>query len=191
VVSFFLLITDNIFSEAIVVNKIFVFILATAYDAIEKAAGALQLAVSMAAFDAKIAFSRWMKAYPASFIFAHPVWSPMGSNARCSSRMLKWSQDTISENWWWKDKAWHFDHSQNDTRKYQGSILKTFTIESGDYIELHDLLKVIGLCSTGGAAKIAIAEGHVNVDGAVEQRKRCKIRKGQTVEYQSRKILIR
>jgi len=69
--------------------------------------------------------------------------------------------------------------------------LKTFTIESGDYIELHDLLKVIGLCSTGGAAKIAIAAGLVNVDGAVEQRKRCKIRKGQTVEYQSRKIIIK
>lgn len=69
--------------------------------------------------------------------------------------------------------------------------MKTFTIESGDYIELHDLLKVIGLCSTGGAAKIAIAAGLVNVDGAVEQRKRCKIRKGQTVEYQCRKILIR
>jgi hypothetical protein len=56
VVSFFLLITDNIFSEEIVVNKIFVLILTTAYDAIEKAAGALQLAVSMAAFDAKIDF---------------------------------------------------------------------------------------------------------------------------------------
>jgi ribosome-associated protein len=69
--------------------------------------------------------------------------------------------------------------------------LETFTIESGNYIELHDLLKVIGLCSTGGAAKIAIAEGLVNVDGAVEKRKRCKIRKGQAVEYQCRKILIR
>ena len=69
--------------------------------------------------------------------------------------------------------------------------METFTIESGEYIELHDLLKVIGLCSTGGAAKIAIAEGLVNVDGAVEQRKRCKIRKGQMVEYQCRKTLIR
>lgn len=69
--------------------------------------------------------------------------------------------------------------------------METFTIVSGDYIELHDLLKVIGFCSTGGAAKTAITEGLVNVDGAVEQRKRCKIRKGQTVEYQSRKILIK
>jgi len=69
--------------------------------------------------------------------------------------------------------------------------LETFRIEKGEYIELHDLLKVIGFCSTGGAAKTAIAEGLVNVDGTVEQRKRCKIRKGQTVEYQCRKILIR
>ena len=37
-------------------NKEFVFILTTSYNAIEKAAGALQLAVNMAAFDAKIDF---------------------------------------------------------------------------------------------------------------------------------------
>jgi predicted peroxiredoxin len=35
-------------------NKEFVFIMTTSYNAIEKAAGALQLAVNMAAFDAKI-----------------------------------------------------------------------------------------------------------------------------------------
>lgn len=37
-------------------NKEFVFILTTSYNAIEKAAGALQLATNMAAFDAKIDF---------------------------------------------------------------------------------------------------------------------------------------
>jgi predicted peroxiredoxin len=50
------LITDNIFPEAIVVNKEFVFILTTLYSAIERAAGKLQLAVNMAAFDANIDF---------------------------------------------------------------------------------------------------------------------------------------
>ena len=55
-VSFFLLIADNIFPEATVENKEFVFILTTSYNAIEKAAGALQLAVNMAAFDVKIDF---------------------------------------------------------------------------------------------------------------------------------------
>ena len=52
----------------------------------------------------------------------------------------------------------------------------------GEYIELIKLLKATGLCDTGGAAKIAVDEGVVTVDGVVESRKRCKIRKGQVVE---------
>ena len=68
--------------------------------------------------------------------------------------------------------------------------MEIFRIEKGEYIELHDLLKVTGIFPTGGAAKIAIAEGLVTVDGVVEQRKRCKIRAGQLVAYQGRKIQI-
>jgi ribosome-associated protein len=72
----------------------------------------------------------------------------------------------------------------------RGAFVEIFRIEKGEHIELHDLLKVAGICSTGGAAKTAIAEGLVTVDGAVEQRKRCKLRAGQLVEYQGRKIQI-
>lgn len=61
----------------------------------------------------------------------------------------------------------------------------------GDFIELHDLLKVMGICSTGGMAKTVIAEGLVSVDGSVETRKRCKIRDGQVVEYDSRAVKVR
>jgi ribosome-associated protein len=68
--------------------------------------------------------------------------------------------------------------------------VEVFKITDQEYIELHDLLKVKGLCSTGGAAKTAIAEGRVNVDGHVEMRKRCKIRKGQIVEYEGRTITV-
>lgn len=68
--------------------------------------------------------------------------------------------------------------------------MEIFRIEKGEYIELHDLLKVTGICSTGGAAKTAITEGLVTVDGSVEQRKRCKLRAGQLVEYQGRKIQL-
>ena len=71
------------------------------------------------------------------------------------------------------------------------AALETFTISSGEYIELHDLLKVMGLCSTGGAAKMAISEGLVKVDGVVERRKRCKVRKEQMIEYQGRAVSIR
>ncbi len=59
-----------------------------------------------------------------------------------------------------------------------------------EYIELIKLLKRTGLCSTGGMAKIAVDEGYVKVDGEVEFRKRCKIRKGQKVEFESDRILV-
>ena len=60
----------------------------------------------------------------------------------------------------------------------------------GEYIELIKLLKATGLCDTGGAAKIAVDEGVVTVDGVVESRKRCKIRKGQVVEIDGNVIEV-
>jgi ribosome-associated protein len=53
----------------------------------------------------------------------------------------------------------------------------------GEFIPLCDLLKVTDLCDTGGAAKHVIADGLVKVDGAVELRKRAKIRKDQKIEF--------
>lgn len=65
-----------------------------------------------------------------------------------------------------------------------------FKLSGKEFIELHDLLKVMGLCDSGGMAKTAISEGQVRVDGAVEVRKRCKIRNCQIVEFAGRKIVI-
>ncbi len=59
-----------------------------------------------------------------------------------------------------------------------------------DYIELSKLLKTLGLCDTGGHAKLFISEGIVSVDGVVETRKKCKIRRGQVVQMDSQRILI-
>lgn len=50
-----------------------------------------------------------------------------------------------------------------------------------DYVELNQLLKLVGLCDSGGAGKALVASGAVSVDGAVELRKTCKIRAGQRV----------
>jgi ribosome-associated protein len=50
-----------------------------------------------------------------------------------------------------------------------------------EYIALCDLLKVVGVVDSGGAGKQLVAAGEVQVDGAVELRKTCKIRPGQTV----------
>jgi ribosome-associated protein len=69
--------------------------------------------------------------------------------------------------------------------------MNEFTLEGKAFIELNDLLKVTGLCGSGGAAKTAIAEGRVTVDGQVELRRRCKIRTGQVVEFDGRTIAVR
>ena len=55
-----------------------------------------------------------------------------------------------------------------------------FTLNS-DYVELNQLLKLVGVCDSGGAGKMMVASGAVAVDGKVELRKTCKIRAGQVV----------
>ncbi len=68
--------------------------------------------------------------------------------------------------------------------------MQEFRLHENEFIELNQLLKVLGLCSSGGAAKIAVAEGRVKVDGNVELRKRCKIRSGQMVEFEGHEIKV-
>ena len=51
----------------------------------------------------------------------------------------------------------------------------------GEHVELNQLLKLVGLCDSGGAGKALVAAGAVRVDGSVESRKTAKIRAGQYV----------
>lgn len=51
----------------------------------------------------------------------------------------------------------------------------------GEYVELNQLLKLAGLCDSGGAGKAIVAAGEVSVDGKQELRKTAKIRTGQVV----------
>lgn len=69
--------------------------------------------------------------------------------------------------------------------------MEEFKLEGHEFIELNNLLKVTGLCESGGAAKAVIAEGRVKVDGNLELRKRCKIRTGQTVEFEGHQIIVK
>ncbi len=59
-----------------------------------------------------------------------------------------------------------------------------------DYIELNQLLKVIGICDSGGAGKALVASGAVAVDGVTEHRKTCKIRSGQVVTLEGVEIHV-
>jgi ribosome-associated protein len=60
----------------------------------------------------------------------------------------------------------------------------------GDYIELNQLLKLAGVCDSGGAGKALVAEGKVQVDGLPESRKTAKIRAGQVVTCGTARIAV-
>ena len=50
-----------------------------------------------------------------------------------------------------------------------------------EFVQLNQLLKLTGLCDSGGSGKALVAGGSVAVDGNTELRKTCKIRVGQVV----------
>ncbi|MDQ8020967.1 MAG: RNA-binding S4 domain-containing protein [Moraxellaceae bacterium] len=58
---------------------------------------------------------------------------------------------------------------------------QTFTLTT-EYIELDKLLKLLAIASSGGAARVMVAEGEVRVDGETELRKTRKLRAGAVVE---------
>ena len=68
--------------------------------------------------------------------------------------------------------------------------MNEFSLKGHDTIALNDLLKITGLCGSGGTAKAVIAEGKVKVDGQIELRKTCKIRSGQMVEFARERITV-
>ena len=61
---------------------------------------------------------------------------------------------------------------------------------TGDYIPLIQLLKAAHLVATGGEAQIVVTEGLVKYNGAVDYRKRLKVKKGDTVEFSKNTIVV-
>lgn len=59
-----------------------------------------------------------------------------------------------------------------------------------DHVELNQLLKLTGVCDSGGAGKALVAEGVVQVDGLPESRKTAKIRAGQVVTCRDVRIVV-
>lgn len=53
---------------------------------------------------------------------------------------------------------------------------------AGEFVELNQLLKLVGLVDSGGAGKNMVASGVVKVDGKQELRKTAKVRSGQVVK---------
>ncbi|MFN5418576.1 MAG: RNA-binding S4 domain-containing protein [Flavobacteriia bacterium] len=64
-----------------------------------------------------------------------------------------------------------------------------FKIE-GEYIELIQLLKAIGLAQTGGHAKMIVDEEMVLRNGETETRKRAKLIIGDVIEVEDYQIIL-
>jgi ribosome-associated protein len=64
-----------------------------------------------------------------------------------------------------------------------------FKIE-GEYIELIQLLKALGVAATGGHAKHIVEEGEVIRNGEVETRKRAKLIPGDIIELDDLRIVL-
>lgn len=65
----------------------------------------------------------------------------------------------------------------------------TFPLDR-EYVELHNLLKLLALASSGGEAKAMIGDGRVTVDGEIELRKTRKLRGGELVCIGEHEITI-
>ena len=68
--------------------------------------------------------------------------------------------------------------------------MEEFDLSGREFVALCDLMKLLSMAPSGGTAKMLIADGNVSVDGQVELRKRCKIRPGQVVSYESRQVTV-
>ncbi|MDY0022675.1 RNA-binding S4 domain-containing protein [Arenimonas caeni] len=60
-----------------------------------------------------------------------------------------------------------------------------------EFVALNDLLRLAGLCDSGGMGKAIVASGEVTVDGEVELRKTAKIRAGQVVRWGDAEVRVR
>ena len=63
-----------------------------------------------------------------------------------------------------------------------------FTLR-GDHITLDALLKASGMVSSGGAAKILIAQGGLRVNGEAEMRRGRKLRAGDVVTLSDGRVI--
>jgi len=66
---------------------------------------------------------------------------------------------------------------------------ETFELNA-EFVELNQLLKLVGVCDSGGAGKALVAAGEVSVDGEVELRKTRKVRAGSIVTLGDVRITV-
>ena len=69
--------------------------------------------------------------------------------------------------------------------------MKTENIKiDSEFIKLQDLLKLSGVCSTGGMAKLAVQNGEVLVNGEVCTMRGKKLRPGDQAQLEGVTIIV-
>lgn len=68
--------------------------------------------------------------------------------------------------------------------------METFKIK-GEYIQLNQLLKMMGWSGSGAESNAIIESGQVIVNGVIEKRKRNKLIKGYIVEFKGESVTIK
>lgn len=69
--------------------------------------------------------------------------------------------------------------------------MENFKLKEGEeFIELKNLIKLLGWVDTGGEAKIRIDNQEVKVNGAIETQRRKKIRRGDVVMFESNQAQV-
>ena len=64
-------------------------------------------------------------------------------------------------------------------------------VEPGEQtIQLDQFLKWKGLVSTGGQAKVVIQSGQVKLNGAVETRRKKKLKPGDKITYSGKTLVV-
>jgi len=61
---------------------------------------------------------------------------------------------------------------------------------TGEYIQLIQLLKVLNWVEHGAEAQAVVAEGMVKCNGEVDYRKRLKVRVGDVVEFNGKRVQL-
>ncbi len=67
--------------------------------------------------------------------------------------------------------------------------MQTFTLK-GEYIQLIQLLKVLNWVEHGGMAQAVVEDGLVLYNGAVDLRKRLKVKQGDVISYDGQEVKI-
>jgi ribosome-associated protein len=61
----------------------------------------------------------------------------------------------------------------------------------GEFVPLIQLLKATNLVQSGGEAQTVVTEGLVKYNGNVDYRKRLKVKRGDIIEFNNKKVLVK